>query len=83
MRSRTCNNVQEREKEKVCFDMNGNGIHVTIANIISYNIFVCFYIDMCGCGRKKKGLAMQSRRVNEFPMSGQSVLLHYYLYQWE
>ena len=22
---------------------------------------------------------MQSRRVNEFPMSGQSVLLHYYL----
>ena len=45
--------------------------------------FVCFYIDMCGCGRKKKGQAMQSRRVNEFPMSGQSVLLHYYLYQWE
>ena len=83
MRSTTCNSAQEREKEKVCFDMNGYGSHVTVANIISYDIFVCFYIDMSGCGRKKKGQAMQSHRVNEFPMSGQSVLLHYYLYQWE
>ena len=55
MRSRTCNNAQEKEKEKVCFDMNGNWSHVIVANIISYIIFVCFYIDMCGCGRKKKG----------------------------
>ena len=55
MRSTTCNNAQEREKEKVCFDMHRNGSHVTVANIISYNILVCFYIDMCGCGRRKKG----------------------------
>ena len=54
MRSRTCNNAQEKEKEKVCFDMNGNWSHVIVANIISYIIFVCFYIDMCGCGRKRK-----------------------------
>ena len=64
MRSKTCNNVQEREKEKVCCDMKGNGDHVTVVNMISYNIFVCFYIDMCGGGRKKEGYAMQSRRVN-------------------
>ena len=83
MRSRTCDNAQEKEKEKVCFDMNGNWSHVIVANIISYIIFVCFYIDMCGCGRKTKGYAMQSRRVNEFLMSGQSILFHYYLYEWE
>ena len=55
MRSRTYNNAQGRENEKVCFDMNGNWSNVTVANIISYNIFVSLYIDMCGCGRKKKG----------------------------
>ena len=55
MRSRTCNNAQEKENEKVCFDMNGNWSHVTVAIIISNIIFVGFYIDMCGCGRKKKG----------------------------
>ena len=56
MRSKTCNNVQEREKEKVCCDMKGNGDHVTVVNMISYSIFVCFYIDMCGCGRKRKDM---------------------------
>ena len=85
MRSRTCSNTRAGENKKVCFDKNGNWRHVTAATIISYScdIFDGYYLDMCGCGREKKGKAMQSRRVDEFPLSGQSVLLHYYLYQWE
>ena len=54
MRSRTYNDAQGRENKKVCFDMNGNWSHLTVANIVSYDIFGCFYIDMCGFGRKKK-----------------------------
>ena len=54
MRSRTCNNTQGRENEKVCFDMKRIWSHVIVANIISYDIFVCFYIDMCVVAEKRK-----------------------------
>ena len=28
---------------------------LSVAMIVSYNKFCCFYIDMGGCGGKKKG----------------------------
>ena len=81
MKSTTYNDAKGGENKKVCWDMNRDWSHLTVAMIVSYDKFGCFNIDMCGCGRKKKGLALQSHKVCEFPTTGQSVLLFYYLHQ--
>ena len=81
MRSRTYNHAKGGENENVCLDMNRDWCHLTVAMILSYNRFGCFYIDMRGCGRKKKGKALQSHRVCEFPKRGQSILHFCYLHQ--
>ena len=55
IKSRRYNDVKGGENEKVCLDMNRDWSHLTAAMIVSYNKFGCFYIDMHGGGRKKKG----------------------------
>ena len=45
---------EERTKRYV-LDMNRDWIHLTVAMVVSYDKFGCFYIDMYGHGRKKKG----------------------------
>ena len=54
MKSRTYNDAKGTENKQVCFDMNGDWSHLTVAIIVSHDKFGIFYIDMCGCGRKRK-----------------------------
>ena len=54
MKSRTYNEANGGENEKVCLDMIRNWINLTVAIILSYDKFCCFYIDIRGFGRKRK-----------------------------
>ena len=57
MKSRTDNDAKGGQNEKVCLDMNRDWIITSnyMNMIVSYNKSGWFYIDMRGCGRKKKG----------------------------
>ena len=69
IKSKKYNDAKGGKNNKVCVDMGRDWSHLSVAMIVSYDKFGCLY--------------MQSRRVSEFSMSGQSVLLFYYLYQCE
>ena len=58
MKSRTYNDAKGGENKKVCLDMNRDWSHLTVVMIVSYDKLGCFYIDMRGCGGKKKGQAL-------------------------
>ena len=55
MKSRKYNDVKGGKNNKVYEDMYRDWSHLTVAMIASYDKFGCLYIDMRGCGRKKKG----------------------------
>ena len=55
MKSRKYNDAKGGKNNKVCVDMDRDWSYLYVAMIVSYDKFSSLYIDMRGCGRKKKG----------------------------